>query len=280
LKLRDIGRGETITVVSTHESDHTRPGITMIGRPLPVGDVYRAFGGFLPAPRTLANPLIDAIDEGDADEMIELLASAFRPPQLRNTAGEELAFHTLSWEVDDPDGLHDALTAAGFHGDPDDAGKWRIAEDTTGMKEAIVATLRFDRDAGVLEAEMNSDERAAKVRSLVHEALPTARFVGDERRDLDEMRDEFGAGAGSGDSLDQNDPEVRRLLDEVIRAKEVEWLDLEIPALGGRTPREAVGDPIGREEVRQLLDSFPDPTPGGPNGFDPSRLRSLLGLDD
>ncbi len=35
------------------------------------------------------------------------------------------------------------------------------------------------------------------------------------------------------------------------------WLDQEIPALGGRSPREAVEDPIGREEVRQLLARIP-----------------------
>ncbi len=62
---------------------------------------------------------------------------------------------------------------------------------------------------------------------------------------------------------------------------EERWVDEHIPALGGRTPRQAVQDPIGREEVLQLLASFPEPGDagsGGPIGMSPDRIRSLLGL--
>ena len=62
---------------------------------------------------------------------------------------------------------------------------------------------------------------------------------------------------------------------------EQRWVDEQIPALGGRTPRQAVADPIGREEVLQLLASFPEPNdagPGGAIGMNPARIRSLLGL--
>ena len=51
------------------------------------------------------------------------------------------------------------------------------------------------------------------------------------------------------------------------------WLDQRIPALGGRSPREAVDDPIGREEVRQLLAGFPRPSPAMPVVMDPDRIR-------
>ena len=65
----------------------------MIGRPLPVGDTYRAMGGFMSTPLQLVNPFIDAIAAGDVDELTALLAQMLRPPQLRNTSGEELVFH-------------------------------------------------------------------------------------------------------------------------------------------------------------------------------------------
>ena len=51
LDLYDIGRGEQVTVVNTHPSDRTRVGTLMVGRPLPVGETYRAFGGFIEIPR-------------------------------------------------------------------------------------------------------------------------------------------------------------------------------------------------------------------------------------
>ena len=94
LRLRDVGSGETIAVTNTHPSDATRPGMMMIGRPLPVGDTYRAMGGFMSTPLQLVNPFIDAIASGDVDELTALLAQMLRPPQLRNTSGEELVFHT------------------------------------------------------------------------------------------------------------------------------------------------------------------------------------------
>jgi hypothetical protein len=80
-------------------------------------------------------------------------------------------------------------------------------------------------------------------------------------------------------SLDPNDPEVREIMEAHMARMEEYWLDEEIPALGGRTPREAVEDTIGREEVRQLLASFPPPSAAMPVMMDPDRLRHALGLD-
>ena len=51
----------------------------------------------------------------------------------------------------------------------------------------------------------------------------------------------------------------------------------ELSQRGGRTPIEAVSDPIGREEVARLIDSFPaldEPL----LGLRPTRLRAALGL--
>lgn len=281
LTLRDIGRGETITVTNTHASDSTRRGMHLIGRPLPVGDTHRAFSGFLTVPHQLVNPLIDAIGEGDTAEMISLLSSMFRPPTLRNTSGEELVFHKITWSVDDPDDLPSALHSAGFTAGDD--GDWALTEDTPGMRAAIITSLHFDEEAGLLVAETNSDERAAQVTDLVAAAVPAARLVDDERSELDEVRDAYGdlddLDGDARDGPDPDDPEVRLALDEFVRAKEIEWLDQKIPALGGRSPREAVADPVGREEVRQLLASLPELPPGEVGGFRASRLRTHLDLD-
>ncbi len=160
--------------------------------------------------------------------------------------------------------------------------EWMLTEDTPGMRDAIVTTLRFDEDAGLLVAETNSVERATQVTDLVATAIPAARLLDDERREFDEFRDthdDLDDDDHRG-GLDPDDPEVRRVLDELVRVKEIEWLDENIPALGGRTPREAVADPVGLEEVRQLLATIPELPPGAVGGFSASRLRAHLGLDD
>jgi hypothetical protein len=61
------------------------------------------------------------------------------------------------------------------------------------------------------------------------------------------------------------------------------WIDERIPALGGRTPREALLDPAGRREVLALLDDMATESPAGGGiarneGMDPDRIRTLLGL--
>ena len=274
LHLRDVGSGETITVTNIHESDATRPGMYLIGRPVPVGDSYRAFSGFFPVAPHLVNPLIDAIDRDDVDEMMALLASTFRPPTLRNTSGEDLVFHTIRWSVDDPGLLSEELASAGFVADGDD--RWTLVQDTPGMRRAIIATLRLD--GTTLVSETNSDERAATVKALVADEVSSVHLLDDERREFDEL--DLPEGDGEPGGFDPDGPEVRALLDEMIRAKEIEWLDEQIPALSGRTPREAVSDPVGREDVRRLLATFPEPPPGDVGGFRASRLRAHLGLDD
>jgi len=77
--------------------------------------------------------------------------------------------------------------------------------------------------------------------------------------------------------LAQTDPAVRAALEEMILDHERRWLDDSIPALGGRTPREAAEDPFGREELEQLLATFDSLTPDSP-GMDPDRSRNALGL--
>ena len=58
------------------------------------------------------------------------------------------------------------------------------------------------------------------------------------------------------------------------------WLDENIPALGGKTPREAVATAAGRAKVLRLIRSWTD-SPGPPRLVVPrDRLRRELGLAD
>lgn len=274
LGLYDLGRSERITVVNTLPSDQTRPGRLLLGRPLPVGDTYRAFSGFLAITRESVSPLLDAIEEDDPFAVADEIAELFRPPTLRNTDGQDIAFHTLRWRVADPSTARSALQAAGLTAD-DDAGPWRLVRDTRNGRDTIIATLRLDRD--VLVGEVNSDERAAELRALVAAALPEAVLLDDAVRDLDdELDDDLDDDLDQPAAPDLDDPELRRMLEALVLEHEERWLDESIPALGGRTPREAAGDPIGREELRHLLAMLPPATALGMMSAD--RLRRALGL--
>ncbi len=77
--------------------------------------------------------------------------------------------------------------------------------------------------------------------------------------------------------LDPADPEIAAALEQFIRDYEQQWLDQPIPALAGRTPRQAAADPTRRGDLIRLLDCFPEHA-NNPGTMDLDRLRAALEL--
>ena len=273
LELYDIATAERITVVNTRPGERTRPGVVMLGRPLPVGEAHRAFSGFMEVPRALVDDLLRACRDRDAFEIASLVGRTLLPPRLSNTDGEDLVFHTMRWRVDRPDEVEAALGGAGLLAD-DEEPSWRLVRDSINGRDTIVASVR--RADGELVGEVNSDERAEELMAVIAEALPDAELVDDEVRSMAEVAASVDSAATPRRS-DVDDPVLRQVMAEYIADYERRWLDESIPALGGRTPRDAAADPIGREELEQLLAGFPEPDPDV-GGMSPGRLRRALDL--
>ena len=53
--LRDIRNGETVTVTNTTPGDKTRPGMYLLGRPLPIDNTWRAYSGFILLPPVMVD---------------------------------------------------------------------------------------------------------------------------------------------------------------------------------------------------------------------------------
>jgi hypothetical protein len=51
-----------------------------------------------------------------------------------------------------------------------------------------------------------------------------------------------------------NHPEVRAHIEEMMRKHWEAWPDMELPALGGKTPRQAVKNKLSRQQVVALLE--------------------------
>ncbi len=281
LELRDVGRGDRVTVTGVGYDSMPSPGTLLLGRPLPVGDTHRGFGGVFPVPRSAVDGLLDAIDEGDPLAIASVLAATLAPPTMSNTDGEPTVFHELRWrmsgEAEDAATVDGALREEGLHRiEGVEPPSWTLVRDSANQPDTVIATLRLDD--GFLVAEVNSDERAEEIGLLVDEVFPEATFVADETRPVEEAMRDHVPPSSPGPGPDVSDPAVREAIDQLMRDHESRWVDEEIPALGGRTPREAVGDPVGREEVEQLIASMPDLGAMGGFGMDPDRIRSLLGL--
>jgi hypothetical protein len=77
-------------------------------------------------------------------------------------------------------------------------------------------------------------------------------------------------------------PEARAQMQRLLDNIRMRWADESVPALGGRTPREAVRTSEGRRTVAELRNDFashPRRDRGASNTFDYHRLRRELGLE-
>ena len=139
-------------------------------------------------------------------------------------------------------------------------------------------------EPGVLRVESNSAERADRLRERIEAAC------GDTIRHLvREHADPLASlGQGSGTSLAAGEepdlpPEIAdELLRDFKRKHYAEWLDSEIPALDGKSPREAVRTKAGRAAVELLIEECEHHEARVPPGqrFDFSKVRAALGLEE
>jgi hypothetical protein len=230
-----------------------------------------------------------------------------RLPAMQNTDGEPLEFQRLLWDIDDPDEAFSALAGLAedepaaelrAEADLDAAGKVLRAEipwrkPGNAMHESWTNTVlgSLSIDGRVLRAEVNSAARAARLRELIANRLgDRARFrvakVESPEAALERSRAKPEDDAESRRRAAEHArfaelPEVKAAIAAKLRSFYLDWLDQKIPSLGGRTPREAVADPDGREALEALLLQMErygeDMTPPLDPAI-PRELREALGL--
>lgn len=107
-----------------------------------------------------------------------------------------------------------------------------------------------------LVAEVNSENRARLLRGEIETRLGSgAIHKSTVVKDLKELAKSAPSREKSAKDEEEllRDPEIRSQLQEHLQRQVEAWVDQKVPALGGRTPREAVKDPDGREIVESLL---------------------------
>ncbi len=265
VRLRDLRTGDTIQLDDLESTDLLRSGQRVVGRPLPVGDGWRSFCGLVPLADGIVAEALLVFDDPTAASVAELIGRAFAPPTLTNSDGESLRFHELQWKVDHPHAVGAALERAGMRAS---GPRWMLTDDD----DTIMATVSLVDD--LLVGEANSDHRAEVLSALVAAALPEATMLDDDARELWELEaddDEPPTG-----EIDFDGPDMRAALEQFTIGYEQRWLDDEVPALGGLTPRQAAADPIGRRDLERLLSQMPDDAQ--PGEMSAARLRAALGI--
>jgi hypothetical protein len=285
IDVRDIASGDVVTVSGV--TADVPVGTTLYGRPLPVGDTHRPFPGWVPVSRALVDSVLAAIDTEDPFEVARALAPVFAPPKLTNTDGHMMEAHSPRWRLPvgcDASTVGAALESVGFGSSASGASADEIDElswvlTAPGQIGPTVISQLFLRSdcPDELVGDANSAERAEALIDLVAAALPDAELIDHEVQTLADLARAYDPERVSSE-LDVTDPQVAEMLTNFMHSMEERWIDESIPALGGRTPRDAITDPIGREQVEQLLASVP--IIDDPGAMSPVRLRALLGLPE
>jgi hypothetical protein len=208
------------------------------------------------------------------------------PPELRNTDGEPLLLTTDHFEIEPGARAEVEAQLAALEGveppDPEeDPGEYVFFRLGNRLHPSWENTVigRAWLSADMLHLEVNSRERADLLRGRVEEACCSL-----IRHRAREHTDPLSRGART-DVPDRQpaspSPEEEQLLLDFKKRHYAEWLDHALPALGGKSPREAARTARGRSDVDVLLKDMEnrEHRSSGDAGFDFSSLRKELGLE-
>jgi hypothetical protein len=229
------------------------------------------------------------------------------PPRLTNTDGDPFLSHILTFRVGSAHAAFEALAPLA----------WGVS------KQELLENAKLDADGSLRSVEIpwikrgnhmhrdwdntilgqikisdrsliidvNSEKRATRIRQEIERRLgilavhqKTVTQTTDammKKRERGKTASRAASGAGSNSPSHQ--PEFTQEMKAELQQLAERWIFQKVPALGGRTPLEAVGTADGKEMVESLLlewerqnENFDDPTFFLP---DVNAIRRLLKLD-
>jgi len=199
----------------------------------------------------------------------------YTPPRFENTDGDPLVLHTLKFGIESADKAFKALAPLALLQSEEE-----LLESAKFDKDGKLRSVEFDwRKKGnakipswdhttlgnikisgrSLIAEVNSENRAKRLRAEIDKRLgASATHQNTRAQTVDEMLAKApkrtNAQVKKDDEFVQaRDPEAKSRLQQIIQKQTEDWVHLKVPALGGRTPLQAVRDPDGKEIVESLL---------------------------
>lgn len=197
-------------------------------------------------------------------------------PAMHNTDGDPISMRRVVFDIESAERAFEALR----HLEPADEGELaqtqrrdgdgRLVEGQLhwvepsktgrgGMSNTILGTLTISGSR--LIAEVNSEARERRLREIVEVALgAAARHRATEIQSIEKMLDEARSKGPTTPSAQQMEderlmevPEVKALMAEHMSRHYEGWVEERLPALGNRTPLQAVRTPEGRKAVEALV---------------------------
>lgn len=277
LTVRDTKTGETLDVGDRSMARTFSPGEQILARFLPGWGRTWASAIALRIDLRHRDSLLELLDlDLDADLIAHWYGSLFAPPSFANREGEPLVL--CEAQLRPADGWEDLtrFLDGAYTASEDKPGVWRDLFEIGPDEQVIRAMLRREGDELLIEA--NSEARFERVLSRLAGATEvvaqTVQPMGNPA-ELEALKD----GLPPGDPSVPPEPLDSEVMDQIVDMIERRWLDEEVPALGGITPRQAAADPTRREDLIALLRSFDRMDVGGSISMRPDVLRSHLDLE-
>jgi hypothetical protein len=220
-------------------------------------------------------------------------------PALQNTDGEPLSLRRVVFEVPSAQEAFDALKHLALEESDDELLRDAVRDhegrlvrarfswlkrgnaQNPGWENTVLGSLTIEDQS--LIVELNSEEREKALRKIVEERLGgRAHHRATEIQSVEKRLAEAPAARQTKehDALAEL-PEVKAKIAEIMAKHYERWVSEKIPALGDRTPLEAIADPVGREKVEALVRQIERDGARMAPPLDPKiarRLRERLGL--
>jgi hypothetical protein len=200
-------------------------------------------------------------------------------PKLQNTDGDPLLPQRLIFDIDSADACFAALKSLA-HAATDAELLESVKRDSAGVltrvrfdwtkagnrlhkswSNTVLGSIEITRTR--LHCDVNSSERAAELKRLIETRLGAAaryRLTKIESVESALARRAAKGGAADVPSSDleelQRNPAVQEQLRQFTTAHYETWPSTPLPALKGKTPKQAMGSSEGREKVEALLRQF------------------------
>jgi len=203
------------------------------------------------------------------------------PPRLCNTDGEDLVWHTASFGSGDEREVRNALLRrkdVEYDADEDEFSWIRDTTDDPKVMGDLLRLGRIEFIADELILTVNSAERLGGARKWL-EKLPGVRFRGVTTRRVDEPDEDrpMDEKVSQPEPVEMT-PEFTSAVQDTMDRHYMAWLDGPLPALGGRSPRQACRTSAGRQKVAMMIRTIPQPMGPGPVHVPRQAMLRKLGL--
>lgn len=333
LTLRDILRKREVQVTEKSASRIVESGHILLARVVELDGIcfFMGTGAFVISPSYLdhildlraelerAGSLIDgAVPSETLLEREEDLREAYfyiedeqqnQKLDIRNTDGDPLALHTLTYEIPSFERAFHALKdlEKKMTGSTDsellaEAEKTKAGQPTKlvlhWLKPAKKGALGGNTNHATLTisktrlvVEVNSEQRSKRIQKeikkrLGDDAVLLRTTIKSQEAIMKEAEKEEARGKPSKESehdrLMRESPEARALMKEMMEKHWTDWPNTPLPALRGMTPRKAAKHPEGCELLESLLMEFDLRNQEQDDEFlrvDTAKLRKTLGMD-